>query len=120
MWRKLVSITEFHTITNLKFKTMRTDITLFAIFAISLFSVMKMPAQNYLPELLPCGTDESFDHSEAKLPEGYLPICMSLSQVKYLRIAIHFITPDTLVRRTIKDCDLGMTPIDYVGAGSGP
>jgi hypothetical protein len=97
---------------------MRTDITLFAIFAISLFSAMKLPAQSYLPEPLPCGTDESFDHSEAKLPEDYLPICMSLSQVKYLRVAIHFITPGTLVQRAINDCDPAATPIDYVGMGN--
>ena len=99
---------------------MRTAITLFAIFAISLFSAMKMPAQSHLPEPLPCGTDESFGHSEAKLPEGYLPICLSLSQVKYLRVAIHFITPGDRVQRMLDDCDPLGTPINYVGAGSGP
>ena len=54
-----------------------------------------------------------------ELPENFVPICSDIDQVKYLRVAIHFLLPDGFIEKTIADCDGNPgTPFYYTGYGN--
>jgi hypothetical protein len=56
---------------------------------------------------------------ENKLPENYQPICSDPNQIKYIRVAIHFLLPGKMIRiDNLTDCDAAQTPFNYVGDGN--
>lgn len=73
------------------------------------------PPPNF--ELKPCGSPDSPPPAMTQSTSNFLPICSDPQQIKYIRIAIHYLLPKgKIIRKSLTDCD-GST-YEYVGAGN--
>lgn len=94
----------------------------FTVFIITLglaISANLVNAQGiYLHDQEPCGVSPELGRESGELPEGYLPICTDPNQIKYVRIAVHFLLPGKIIKLDIPDCDTNGTIISYIGLGN--
>lgn len=66
-----------------------------------------------------CGTTSDMEKKEPiSLPEGYTSICTDPNQIKYIRVAMHFLLPGKIVRLSVPDCDANGTIFNYIGLGN--
>lgn len=72
----------------------------------------------YLHDQEPCGVSEEAERGAQDLPEGYLPICTDPNQIKYVRVAAHFLLPGKIIKLDVSDCDANGTIIKYIGLGN--
>lgn len=100
----------------------KCKINQYVLLILSLAALMPMKAISQpasFSQLLGCAVSESTPAGDTSArPENLVPICTDLSQIKYLRVAIHFLLPGGFVDRTINDCDQGATPFYYTGYGN--
>lgn len=72
----------------------------------------------YLHDQEPCGVSADAERVSQDLPEGYLPICTDPNQIKYVRVAVHFLLPGKIIKLNVPDCDANGTIIKYIGLGN--
>ena len=88
------------------------------IFGFALFTNFASAQGIYLHIEEPCGVSSDLGSESEDLPEGYLPICTDPNQIKYIRVAMHFLLPGKIVQMDVLDCDAAQTTFKYIGLGN--
>lgn len=97
----------------------RTVKFLTALFGLAMLSNFASAQEIYLHDEKPCGATSTLEEREPQsLPEGYLPICTDPNQIKYIRVAVHFLLPGNIIKMDVPDCDANATIIKYIGLGN--
>lgn len=101
------------------FKSMKRTVKFsMFIFGLALFANLASAQEIYWQDEKPCATIADTERVSQDLPEGYLTICTDPNQIKYIRVAIHFLLPGKIVKMDVKDCDGPQTVFKYIGLGN--
>jgi hypothetical protein len=90
------------------------------IFGLAVLAHFANGQEIYLHDLKPCGIlTDTAQAAAQSFPESYLPIYTDPNQVKYIRVAIHFLLPGGIVViDNLKDCNAAQTTFKYIGLGN--
>lgn len=104
--------------TSLHFNCRIIKCVLFALLSVLTIQPQALAQPVNFSLILGCADPASLNDT-TELPENFVPICSDIDQVKYLRVAIHFLLPGGIVEKTISDCDGNPgTPFYYTGYGN--